>query len=177
MFRSPFILLFIFNTSAYSQKYSVEKSDVVFFSSAAIEDITAGNTKSVGLFNAANSDIAFSIPISEFQFEKSLMKEHFNERYMDTEKYPKSTFQGRISGYDSLKAGVQNVKATGKLNIHGVTRTIDVPGTIEKQGTKLNIKSKFLVRLKDHKIKIPQLMWQNIAEEVEVSVDFTFKPQ
>lgn len=177
MVRIAFCLLLFFNTPAYSQKYTIEKSDVVFFSDAAIEDITAVNTKSAGLFNAGNSDIAFSIPISEFQFEKSLMQEHFNERYMDTEKYPKSTFQGKISGYDSLKAGVQNVKASGKLSIHGVTRTIDVPGTIEKQGAKLNMKSKFVVRLMDHKIKIPQLMWQNIAEEVEVSVDFIFKPQ
>lgn len=177
MFRIAFGLLFFFNTSSYGQKYSVEKSDVVFFSDAAIEDITAVNTKSAGLFNATSLDMAFSIPIREFQFEKSLMQEHFNERYMDSEKYPKSTFQGKISGYDSLKAGVQNVKATGKLTIHGVTQAIDAPGTIEKQGKKLNMKSKFQVQLKDHKIEIPQLMWQNIAEQVEVSVDFTFKPQ
>ena len=66
-----------------------------FFSDAAIEDITAENKTASGIFNSATSDIAFSIPIKEFEFAKSLMKEHFNEKYMDTEKYPKSTFQGK----------------------------------------------------------------------------------
>ena len=96
------------------QKYSAEKSFVAFFSHAAIEDITADNTKSVSIFNSATGDIAFSIPIKEFEFAKSLMKEHFNEKYMDSEKYPKSTFQGKINGFDAKATGVQNVKATGK---------------------------------------------------------------
>lgn len=160
-----------------AQKYVTEKTDVTFFSDAAIEDITADNKAANGIFNSATNDIAFSIPIKEFEFAKSLMKEHFNEKYMDTEKYPKSTFRGKISGFDLNGTGTQNVKATGQLTIHGETKDIDVPGTIERQGDKLVMKSKFIVKLEDYKVKIPQLMWQNIAEQVEVTVDFTFKPQ
>ena len=163
--------------SSHAQKYTTEKSFVSFFSDAAIEDITAENTKSAGVFNAETSDIAFSVPIKEYQFAKSLMKEHFNEKYMETEKYPKSTFQGKISGYDANATGVQNVTSTGKLTIHGVTKEVEIPGTIEKQGDKIMMKSKFIVKLEDYKIAIPQLLWQNIAEQVEVTVDFTFKPQ
>ena len=170
-----FAMLMVFNTMA--QKYSVEKSFVSFYSHAAIEDITADNTKAVSIFNASTGDIAFSIPIKEFQFAKSLMKEHFNEKYMDSEKYPKSTFQGKIVGFDSKATGAQNVKATGKLTIHGETKEVELPGTIEVQGTSLIMKSKFIVKLEDYKIAIPQLMWQNIAEQVEVTVDFTYKPQ
>jgi len=169
------MLLLVF--SARGQKYSLEKSFVSFYSHATIEDITADNTKSVSIFNAATGDIAFSIPIKEFEFAKSLMKEHFNEKYMDSEKFPKSTFQGKIAGFDSKATGIQNVKATGKLTVHGETKEIDVPGTIEVQGTNLVMKSKFIVKLEDYKIAIPQLMWQNIAEQVEVTVDFTYKPQ
>lgn len=169
--------LVCFASIAWSQKYSIDKSQVSFFSDAAIEDITAENKKASGIFNAASSDIAFSIPIIEFQFAKALMKEHFNEKYMDTEKYPKSTFQGKISGFDPKATGRQSVKATGKLTIHGETKDIDVPGTVEKQGDNYVMKSKFIVKLEDYKITIPQLMWQKIAEQVEVTLDFTFKPQ
>lgn len=167
----------IITFSAQGQKFSTEKTFVSFFSDAAIEDITADNTKTVGAFNAATGDIAFSVPIKEYEFEKSLMKEHFNEKYMETEQFPKSTFQGKVTGYDPNATGVQNVSSKGKLTIHGQTHEVEIPGTIEKQGDKLIMKSKFIVKLEDYKIAIPQLLWQNIAEQVEVTVDFTFKPQ
>lgn len=163
--------------TSHAQKYSTEQASISFFSDAAIEDITAGNKKAAGVFNSTTGDIAYSVPIKEFQFQKSLMKEHFNEKYMDTEKYPKSTFQGKISGYDPSASGIQNVNSKGKLTIHGQTKDVEIPGTIEKQGDKLIMKSKFIVKLEDYKITIPQLLWQNIAEQVEVTVDFTFKPQ
>jgi hypothetical protein len=180
MSKKFFTLLFglgLLTATSYAQKYSTEKTFVSFFSDAAIEDITAENTKTAGVFNAATGDIAFSVPIKDYEFAKSLMKEHFNEKYMETEKYPKSTYQGKVSGYDPNATGVQNVKATGKLTIHGVTKDVELPGTIEKQGDKLVMKSKFIVKLEDYNIAIPQLLWQNIAEQVEVTADFTFKPQ
>ncbi len=162
---------------AQGQKYTTEKSFVSFYSHAAIEDITAENTKTVGAFNAATGEIAFSVPIKEYEFKKSLMKEHFNEKYMETEKYPKGTFQGTVTGYDQNATGIQNVSSKGKLTIHGETKEVEIPGTIERQGEKLIMKSKFIVKLEDYKIAIPQLLWQNIAEQVEVTADFTFKPQ
>ncbi len=164
-------------TTTFSQKYTVEKSSVVFYSHATIEDITAENKKASAIFNAATKEIVFSIPISEFQFAKSLMQEHFNEKYMDTDKYPKSTFKGTVSGFDANGSGVQNAKAAGKLAIHGVERDVEIPGTIEKSGDKLLFKSKFIVKLEDYNVDRPQLLWQNIAEQVEVTIDFVFKPQ
>jgi hypothetical protein len=179
MKRSIFLTVIasLFTFSSWAQKYVTEKAFVSFFSDAAIEDITAENKAASGIFNSATNDIAFAIPIKDFEFAKSLMKEHFNEKYMDTEKYPKSTFRGKISGFDTKADGMQNVKATGQLTIHGQTKDIEVPGTIEKQGDKLIMRSKFIVKLEDYKVKIPQLMWQNIAEQVEVTLDFTFGPQ
>jgi polyisoprenoid-binding protein YceI len=164
-------------TYSFGQKYTVEKSLIVFFSDAAIEDITADNKNASGLFNAATGDIVFSVPITEFQFEKSLMQEHFNEKYMESDKFPKSTFQGKISDFNPSSGSTQNVKSSGKLTIHGITRDVEIPGSIEKQKDKLLMKAKFIVKLADYKIEIPQLLWQNIAEEVEVTLDFTFKPQ
>lgn len=160
-----------------AQKFVTETTDVSFYSHAAIEDISADNKKANGIFNSETGDIAFSIPITEFQFEKSLMQEHFNEKYMESDKYPKATFQGKIEGFNKSAAGIQQVKASGKLTIHGVTRDIEIPGTIEKKESKLEMKSKFIVKLVDYKIKIPELLWNKVAEQVAVTVDFTFKPQ
>lgn len=162
--------------SAFSQKYIAEKSTVIFFSDATIEDITAKNTKANSIFIVETGEIAFSIPIKEFKFAKSLMQEHFNEKYMDTEKFPKSTFQGTITGYQASANGTQPGKAIGKLTIHGVTKDIEVTGTVEFANNQVIIKSKFMVKLEEYDITRPQLLWQNIAEQVEVSIDFTFKP-
>ncbi|WP_333820142.1 YceI family protein [Ohtaekwangia sp.] len=161
----------------YAQKYTASKSSITFFSHATIEDIKADNQKATSVFYSNTGDIAFIVPVNEFQFKKSLMQEHFNEKYMETEKYPKSTFQGKVSGYDPANAASQNVTAKGKLTIHGVTRDVEIPGTIEKSGDNLIMKSVFIVKLVDYKVDIPKLMWQNIAEQVEVTLNFTYKPQ
>lgn len=161
----------------HAQKYTAEKGSIVFYSHATIEDITAKNEKVVSIFNAATGEIVFSIPISEFQFAKSLMQEHFNEKYMESDKFPKATFQGVIAGFDAAAKGAQALKAKGKLTIHGVTKEVEIPGTLEKNGDKLMLKSKFIVKLEDYNVTRPQLLWQNIAEQVEVTVDLPYKPQ
>ncbi|HEY0654866.1 MAG TPA: YceI family protein [Chryseosolibacter sp.] len=177
MTRSLFVALFLASTASVAQKFTVEKSNVVFFSDALIEDITATNKKASGIFNSDNGDIVFSIPVNAFKFAKALMQEHFNEKYMESDKFPKATFQGNVQGYDKTKTGLQSAKAVGKMTIHGVTREVEIPGTITRQGSKLQFNTKFMVKLADYNIAIPQLLLQNIAEQVEVTADFAFKPQ
>jgi len=159
-----------------AQKFTTEKGQITFFSDAAIEDIEAINTVVGSLFNAATGELVYIMKIRDFVFHKPLMREHFNEKYLESEKFPKSTFQGKITGFKPNVTGEQKVRAVGKLNIHGVTRDIDVPGTAEMNNGKLAMKAKFMVKLQDYNIKIPTLVWQNIAEEVEVKVDFIYKP-
>ncbi|MBT1685910.1 YceI family protein [Dawidia soli] len=162
---------------ALGQKYKAEKGYASFFSKATVEDIKAENTQISSLFNAASGDIAFSIPIKGFQFDKALMQEHFNEKYMETEKYPTATFAGKLQGYSSGGAATQSVTAKGKLNIHGVVRPVEIAGQVEKQGDKLLMKSSFVVKLADYNVQIPKLLWQNIAEQVDVTIQVTYKPQ
>lgn len=162
--------------SGFSQKYTAEKSFVSFYSHGTIEDIAAENTKTVSLFNTATGDVVFAVPIKEFEFDKSLMKEHFNEKYMDTEKFPKSTFQGKITGFQIDGKGEQKATAMGKLTMHGITQEVQIPGSIEVLDGKIVMKSTFVVKLADYKIEIPKLLWQNIAEQVEVKMEFTYKP-
>jgi polyisoprenoid-binding protein YceI len=174
--RILMVLLVLVAVSAHAQKYTAEKAFISFYSDAPLEDITAENKKVATIFNSATGDLVYSVPMKEFQFEKSLMQEHFNEKYVESEKFPKATFQGKLLDYDMSKSGAQQTRAQGKLTIHGVTRDIDVPGIFEVEGKKLTMKSKFMIKVADYDITIPSLVFQNIAEEVEVTVDFTYKP-
>ena len=160
------------------KKYTTRNAKIDFISEAQLELIKAASTSARGLIDPTTNQFAFTIEVNSFQgFNSTLQREHFNEKYMDTEKFPKASFKGKISGFDPAAGGVQQAKATGKMNIHGVEKDVEIPGTIEKSGDKLLLKSKFIVKLEDYKVDRPQLLWQNIAEQVEVTVDFVFKPQ
>lgn len=170
------LLITVLPGSVSAQKFISETSTVTFFSKATIEDIAARNEKSMALLDVGTGDIACSIPVKDFTFEKSLMQEHFNEKYMETEKYPKASFQGKVSGFVAATPGPQAVHAVGKLTIHGVARDVDVTGTLETKGDRILLRAKFMVTLEDYDIKRPQVLWKNIAEAVEVTLDFTLKP-
>jgi hypothetical protein len=177
MIRSLQVTLWVLiSVNVSGQKFMSERGFIKFFSHAPIEDITARNEKATALFDAAAGTIAFVAPINKFEFAKSLMQEHFNEKYLESERYLKSTFQGRILGYSPDATTQQSVSAQGKLTIHGVTRDVDIPGQIVRMEKGLNMTAKFVVELKDYKIEIPTLMWQNIAERVEVTLEFSFRP-
>jgi hypothetical protein len=171
-----FTLLLLSQAGKGQQRFFVDKASVSFFSDGVIEDIAAENNKVTSIFDAGEGEIAYLMNIKDFQFEKKLMQVHFNEKYMESEKYPKASFQGKIIGLNTTATGVQKVKAVGKLTIHGVTRDVQFPGTAEIKNGQLSLKSKFTVKLLDYNIKVPQIVWQNIAQQVEVTVDFNYRP-
>jgi hypothetical protein len=170
-------LVFIFLPSVIkAQKFITDKGKVIFFSDAVIEDIEASCNIVGSMFNITNGEVVYILKIRDFDFQKSLMREHFNEKYMESEKFPKATFQGKINGYKPNVAGEQKVWAEGLLSMHGVSKQLEAPGTIKFEQGKIILSSKFKVKLKDFNIKVPTLVWQNISEEVEIKVDFIYKP-
>lgn len=155
-----------------AQSYKTTNGKVSFFSSAPVEDIKADNSKVSGIFDAQTGNLAFLVPINGFRFDKSLMQEHFNEKFLESHKYPEATFEGKLSGYNTAKTGTQIARANGNLTIHGLTVRSDIPGTIKFQDNQVFMEAKFLVKLEDHEIQIPKVLFYNIAEEVEVTVNF-----
>jgi polyisoprenoid-binding protein YceI len=168
-------ILFVLPLCCYAQTFVSEQSNIRFYSSALIEDIEAINEKAKSVIDLETGQIVFSVDIDGFQFAKSLMQEHFNENYLESEKYPKSTFKGQIVNW-SNKEGVQEVEVKGDLMIHGITKNVNLKGTIEVNKNSVKIESIFTVKLVDYKIKIPKAVFYNIAEEVEVTAKFTYKP-
>lgn len=159
------------------QLYSATNGTVTFFSKAPLEDIEAKNEKSQSIINAATGEVAVKVPIKGFVFPNSLMQEHFNENYLESDKHPFATFKGKINEtIDWNTNGAYPVTATGKLTIHGVERNQTIAGKMQIADGKINLTTDFIVALADHQIKVPSVVFMNIAEKIAVSIWFAYKP-
>ncbi len=171
------LALMIFAFTAKSQLYRAETCEVSFFSKTSMEDIDAMNRIEKPLLDSKSGTIAFKIHNTSFKFKSALMEEHFNENYMESDKYPESTFQGKINEkVDYCKNGEYDVTVTGKMNMHGVTKDETYKGKLSVKDGKVIIHCKFIVKLKDYKIKVPTVVAYNVAEEIEVTINTTMAP-
>lgn len=154
----------------------VDKSgELSFFSSTPVEDISAKSKTAQSALNLSSKEIAVKAIIKDFTFPKSLMQEHFNENYLESEKYPNATFKGKINeAIDFSKSGTYNVTATGKLSIHGVEKDKTIDGVFKVDGNKISLDASFEVLLEDYKIERPQLVMMKIAEKIAVKGKFAF---
>lgn len=176
MIRKLLYLVFLLACLAgFSQKYKSFDSYIRFFSDAPMEDIEAINEDASSIIDLENNAIVMVVPIKSFDFKKKLMQEHFNENYLESDKYPKATFKGKIQDWNGEK-GTNSATAVGTLEMHGVTNEVSISGEITYDGQSLEISTVFPIRLEDYKIKIPKAVFYNIAEEVEVTAKFEYKP-
>jgi hypothetical protein len=168
------LLLLGLPPEAWAQgRYLTKTGHISFFSSSPIEDIEARNQQVAAALDLGTGQLAFSVPIKAFVFKRTLMQEHFNENYLESDKYPKATFSGRFVGLDAATLstpGSHPVQVEGDLTIHGVTRHIQLPATLELKGTQLVGAAVFDVATADYKIEIPLLVRNNIAKVVKVRV-------
>ena len=170
-----FILLVWLGSQAGQNIYVCKNVNASLFSKAPLEDIAASSTKGTSVFNPGTGELAFSIPIRSFQFEKSLMQEHFNENYLESDKYPSALFKGKLKEkLDLTKDDSYSVSATGVLDVHGVKQNREINGNIIVQNGVLTISSAFQVLCKDHHIDIPQIVFKKIAERIDIKVTGTY---
>ncbi|PSL49787.1 YceI-like domain-containing protein [Chitinophaga niastensis] len=171
-----FVGALLLGVSIYAQDvYSCRSTHLSFFSSSPLEDIEAKTDKGVSAVNKKTRDIYFKVAINTFQFRKKLMQEHFNENYLESDKFPFAEFRGKINESPELnKDGTYPVTVTGALNIHGVSKMYTAKGTITTRGNVITVSSTFNVRVADHGIKIPSLVVQNVAEVVAVTVNAAY---
>ena len=156
-----------------AQKYFTKNGHVSFFSKTNAEDIKATNDQVISVLNTTTGELQFSILIKSFHFEKALMEEHFNENYLESEKYPKSNFKGSITNISSVnfnKDGTYNVTVTGDLTLHGITQKITTNGEILISNGKPTATAKFIIKLTDYKINVPKLVKDKISESQEIAI-------
>lgn len=171
------VLTFTGVSFAQAQVFKSKKDEVKvsFFSSTPIEDISAMHSTSTSFI--ANDSVKFMLSNTGFVFPKPLMQEHFNENYMESPKYPRSTFRGMINEKPDLtKDGVYKVNCTGLLYMHGVEKNITVPGVITVKNGEVNLNAAFKVKLDDYKIARPKVVMEKIAEQIDIKIDANYAP-
>jgi polyisoprenoid-binding protein YceI len=168
------IILGVAATAGYGQKFITKNGYIKFYSETPMEKIEAHNRQVNSALDITTGDFVFKVLIKSFEFEKALMQEHFNENYMESDKFPDATFTGKITNLSSIdfsKDGKYDAEIEGDLKIHGETKKVKEKGTFEVSGGKITGKSVFMVHLADYKIKIPNTVVNNISEDVQITVD------
>jgi len=172
-------ILAIAGWAAGQGKYLTNEGTIVFYSHTSIEDITAENNEVASVIDGENGEVAVIVQMTAFRFAKSLMQEHFNENYVESEKFPKAIFRGSILNnqeVDYTSEGVYKVRVAGDLTIHGVTNQVSAEGTIEVLGEGIIANTKFMLNPEDYGISIPKVVRKNIAENMEIRINLFHKP-
>ena len=172
------LILFVITLSSFSQQY-ITRDGITEFdgSKAAFEPIKAKNNSSISIIDIENGGIAALIYIKDFNFRLGLMQEHFNENYLESNKFPKSTFEGDIKDFDfnKLTNDFKNYYIKGKLTIKGVTQIVNTEAQLRLIDEKLELKCNFNILLSDFKIKIPRVVFKKIDEKVKINLNFKYE--
>lgn len=176
--KSSFLLFFLILMAGAllgQRKYAISASEMTFTSNAELELISAASKKVQGLIDPTNNQFAFYVDVKSFQgFNSVLQREHFNEKYLESEKYPRAKFSGKIiEPIDLSTDGSYDVRAKGELDIHGKKQTRIIKSKLTVKNGVVNIESRFFVPLDDHNISIPTIVSQKIATEIEVNLNAT----
>lgn len=174
------ILFFIFLRDPPGTKlYVTNKGEITFRSEAQREQITASSDRLIGIINPTNRTFVFKVAVRSFQgFNSALQQEHFNEKFLESEKFPDAYFNGKIiEDLDLSINGNYDVRAKGKMSIHGIEIEKIIRSKVEVLNDKLTIESHFSISLTDHNIKIPKVVHEKIASEIliELKAELTEK--
>ena len=173
-------VLFLAALVATGQERYITTAGVISIdASSPLEDIEAVNKKVNVILDPDSGKIAVVLLVQEFEFRRKLMQEHFNENYMHSDSYPKALFSGEIADLAPALLTTQksSLDLSGEITIHGVTRNFAAPITLWLNGTTIQGKLDFMIRSEDHNIKIPRVVFKKVAQEVNVSAEFTLVPQ
>ncbi len=176
-----FLLFFFLNIvlAVNAQKFMTKNGFIGFFSHTSMEDVKGDNNQVVGALDISTGEMVFQALNKSFHFDRALMEEHFNENYIESDKYPKSVFKGKITNLSSVdfsKNGIYNVTVEGDLTIHDVTNKISTKGTLEVISGGINANSKFNIVPEDYKISIPGVVREKINKNLEVTVTMKYTP-
>lgn len=181
MIKKILLLVVLFSAikvETNGQIYYTKNGSITFFSKTILENIDAKNNQVISIINFQTGAIQFSLLNNAFHFPKAKMEEDFNDNYIESDKYPRSTFKGLISGINNIdlaKDGTYKVTVKGELALHGVTRNINVPATIIIKNEKISANSEFNILVKDYNISVPSIVANKIAENIKITVGCSYE--
>lgn len=175
------LLLIMVNVNGTAQDiWMTRTGQISFFSKTPMENIEAINNDVNSMINTKSGEVVFAVLIKSFRFEKALMEEHFNENYMESDKLPKSSFQGRIVNFNEInfsKNGDYKAVVEGDLTLHGVKQKISTEGTIKVLKDKIEVEALFFIKLSDYKIERPSLVAAKISEKIDIKIKCLYEPK
>lgn len=160
-------------------KFFTRNGRISFVSKGTIETISANHKSVTSVLDTKTGQVQFSVLMRGFEFRKALMQEHFNENYVESDKFPKATFTGQVTNnvtIDYTKEGTYKANVKGRLTLHGETRDVESAGTISVKNGRISASAGFSILLSDYKIKIPGVVRDNISNNVTISVDCPLEP-
>lgn len=176
MKKTLLLILFICTRSFSQDTEFIERQGMVtFFSYTAVENIQATNTQTLSLFNPKTQEIAVRILMKAFTFKKSLMHEHFNESYIESDLYPEAAFEGKIEKFDPQES-TQTKIIKGNFTLKNITKSIEIKATIVKEKASYSINGNLDVLIDDYNIEVPALLSPNISKKIEVKFSFKYAP-
>lgn len=173
------MLLLLSVLATAQDKFFTKNGKISFVSKGNIETIAAKHKGITCVLDSKSGAIQYAVLMKGFEFTKALMQEHFNENYVESDKYPKGEFKGQVTNNSEVKYdqdGVYPAKVKGTLTIHGVSKEIEVPGNIKISGGKPQLNATFTILLSDYHIKIPSMVKENISNTVAITVDCALEP-
>lgn len=178
--KKTILLCLLLVTAAISaQEKMITKTGKVTFEATvpSFEEVKATNNTATCVLNPATGDIASLTLMKGFRFKVALMEEHFNENYIESDKYPKATFKGKIENFDaaSLTAAAKEFTIKGKLELHGKSKDITMAAKIRKTDAGIEIISNFIANTDDYAIAIPSVVKSKVSNKVNVRSEFTVK--
>lgn len=167
------LILAAFNVNA--QDYLTRNGNIGIYSHTDLEDVKGNNNEVVSLLNSTTGSFDFKVPIKSFHFVKAAMEDHFNdENYMETDKYPKAGFSGKISNMADInfsKDGVYTVTVSGNLTVKDVTKAVTAKGTITVKNNKVSVQSVFTVKRKDYHVMGQSFVQSKLSDDIQITVN------
>lgn len=162
-----------------AQSKLVTKTGKIQFEASvpSFEEVKAKNETVTCILNTANGEIAGLALMKGFRFKVALMEEHFNENYVESDKFPKATFKGKIENFDisKLTTTAKDYTLKGKLELHGKSKNIVIIAKIKKVDGGFKIEADFTVNTDDFDIDIPAVVSKKLTKKVTVSLEATLK--
>ena len=171
-------MLLVSGWSIAQEKMICKTGNITFEASVpAFEEVKATNTNVTVVLNPKTGEIASLALMKGFRFKVALMEEHFNENYIESDKYPKAIFKGKIENFNagSLTASPKNFTINGKLELHGKTVAVKTIAKMSQSGSGINLVSDFSVNASDFDISIPAVVKNKVSNKINIQVDALLK--
>jgi hypothetical protein len=173
------LLLFTFSLHAnVVERYYFSSAGKAFITSdAPLELIKASSEQMAGIIDPVKKMFGFKIPVASFKgFNSDKQKNEFNQKFMESDKFPDATFTGKLPfDFSELKKGMQEIRVSGLLKIHGVTKERTIPVSVFVADQVLVIHTKFSVSLDDHDIEVPAILFRKLAPEIKIELNSLMK--